>query len=123
MTQNELETFSNEELVEKFAEMSVAQDRAMLYEKQATVNELYWEMKAVDDELRKRGREARLALLRLYEHPVRNVRLNVAKCTLAVAPVAARRVIEEIARSGVMPEAADARGCLRNLDNGVFKPT
>jgi hypothetical protein len=123
MTKNKLETLSIDELVEQFASICVAQDHAMLYEKQATVNKLYWEMKAVDFELRRRGQGARLALVRLYEHPIRNVRLNVAKSTLAVAPVAARQVIEEIARSGVMPEAADARGCLRSLDTGVFKPT
>jgi predicted GNAT family acetyltransferase len=122
MTQQRLEILSTGALVDQFAEICIAQDRALLYENISTINKLVWQMKAVDDELRKRGREARLVLLKLYDHPNMQVRLHAAKCSLAVAPAAARHVIEAIARSGRMPQAADARGTLRNLKEGVFKP-
>lgn len=79
-------------------------------------------MMAIDKELRKRGRDARLALLKLYHHPNMQVRLWAATLTLAVAPIEAREVIDAIARSGRMPQAAEARGTLRNLDTGFYKP-
>ncbi len=122
MTQQPLEVLSTSDLVDRFAEICVAQDRARLHENVPTMTKLVWQMKAIDDELRKRGREARLALCKLYDHPNMQVRLQAARLTLAVAPAAARQVVDAIARSGRMPQAAEARGTLRNLDNGVFKP-
>lgn len=122
MSHKALEDSTIDDLVAQFAEICVAQDRALINSKITTFNKLYKQMDAVDKELRKRGLQARLALRKLYEHPNQQVRLQTAKCTLAVAPTEARRVIEAIAKSGWMPQAADARGSLRNLDEGVFKP-
>jgi hypothetical protein len=85
-------------------------------------NSLYRQMDATEKELRGRGREARLALLRLYDHPNMQVRLNAAKRTLGVAPEAARKVIQEIYDSKWYPQAGDAGMTLSNLDRGVFKP-
>ncbi|MGH6838401.1 MAG: DUF2019 domain-containing protein [Methylocella sp.] len=79
-------------------------------------------MDAVDNELRARGLEARLALLRLYDHPNIEVRLKAATRTLAIAPIAARRVIEAIKASQQFPQAGDAGMTLRYLDEGIFKP-
>lgn len=123
MTRGPLEIAPTGALIDRFAEACVAQDRALVYSKIAVFNKAYWEMKAVDLELRERGRDARLALCKLYDHPNMQVRLQAATLTLAVAPVEARQVINAIARSGRMPQAADARGTLRELDAGVFKPS
>ena len=79
-------------------------------------------MDDINTELKRRGSQARLALTRLYDHPDIQVRLQAAKSTRAVAPVEARRVIEAIARSSRMPQAADARGSLRNMDEGLIRP-
>jgi hypothetical protein len=79
-------------------------------------------MDATEKELRRRGREARLALLRLYDHPNMQVRLNAAKRTLGIAPDAARRVLQAISDSKWQPQAMDAGMSLWNLDRGVFKP-
>jgi hypothetical protein len=57
-------------------------------------NRLFDQMHAVDIELRARGLAARLALLRLFDHPNMQVRLQAAKWSLGVAPDAARQVIE-----------------------------
>jgi hypothetical protein len=46
-----------------------------------------------------------------------------AKLTLAVAPAAARQMLESIQNSDEQPQAMDAGMCLWNLDRGVFKPT
>jgi len=79
-------------------------------------------MDATEKEIRTRGREARLALLRLYDHPNMQVRLDAAKRTLGVAPVEARKAIQAIYDSKWYPQAGDAGMTLVNLDNGVFKP-
>lgn len=50
------------------------------------------------------------------------VRLQAAKRMLAVAPEAARHVIEEIKKSQWFPQAGEAGMTLRNLAAGVFKP-
>jgi hypothetical protein len=45
-------------------------------------------MDDVDQELRRRGLKARLALLKLFDHSNMQVRLEAAKCSLGVAPEA-----------------------------------
>lgn len=120
-----LKSFENstvDELVAQFAEACVAQDRALANSKITVFNKLYKQMDSAQKELRKRGRDARLKLLRLCEHPNPQVRLQAARFTLGIAPVEARQTIEAIAKSGWMPQAGDARGTLRSLDEGVFKP-
>jgi Domain of unknown function (DUF2019) len=54
-----------DELVKRFAELGIAQDNAELYGEIPKYNRLFKEMEAVDQELRARGRVARLALLRV----------------------------------------------------------
>lgn len=122
MKQKSFEELTVEDLVGKFAEACTEQDRALTYSKIAMFKKLYGQMTAVDKELRRRGRDARLALRKLYAHPNYQVRLQAARLTLGVAPTEARQTIEAIARSGRMPQAGDARGTLRNLDDGFFKP-
>ena len=111
-----------DELVEHFAKIGVAQDQALLYSEIGKFNQLYWQMKSVDTELRARGEGARRALLRLYNHPNMQVRLQAAKRTLAVAPQVARQAIESISQSNWFPQAGEAGMTLSNLDSGVFKP-
>jgi hypothetical protein len=117
-----LEKLTVDQLVERFAEIGVAQDQALLYDEIGKFNRLFDQMHAVDIELRARGHAARLALLRLFAHPNMQVRLEAAKWSLGVAPEAARQVIEEIKNSHSFPQAMDAGMTLRNLEAGVFKP-
>lgn len=122
MIESRLEYLTLHELVALFADNGIKQDKAILNERIAEFPELFAQMKAIDRELRRRGRDARLALCRLYDHPNRQVRLQAARLTLGVAPAKARRVIEAIAQSNWMPQAGDAGMTLLNLDEGVFKP-
>lgn len=73
-------------------------------------------MEEVDKELRRRGPEATLALVQLFDHPNMQVRLQAAKWSLGVAPEAARQVIESISESNWFPQAGDAGMTLSNRD-------
>ena len=123
MKREALASLSTDDLVQQFADACVGQDKAIMSERLATFKKFHAQMKTADQELRRRGRDARLALLTLYDHPNMQVRLQAATFTVALAPDAARQLLHAIARSNWMPQAADARGALRNLDEGVFKPT
>ena len=117
-----LEKLTVDQLVERFAEIGVEQDEALLYDEHKKFNRLFSKMDDVDQELRRRGLQARRALLKLFDHPNMQVRLEAAKWSSGVAPEAARRVIEEIKKSQWFPQAMDAGMTLRNLDLGIFKP-
>jgi hypothetical protein len=124
-----LKAMTVDQLVERFAEIGVAQDKS-LEEGEDWIdgnvnhefNRLFAQMREIDTELRLRGLDARLALQQLYRHPNIQVRLHAAKCTLGVAPDAARQVIQTIADSRWPPQAMDAGMTLVNLDKGRFKP-
>jgi hypothetical protein len=118
-----LKDLTTEELVKLFAENCIEQDQAIFKEEVSKFKKIFGVMFDIEKELKDRGPEARLKLLKLYDHPNIHVRLQAAGATLAVAPVEARRLIEAISNSGWMPQAADAKGTLRNLDSGFFKPS
>ncbi|HLY57584.1 MAG TPA: DUF2019 domain-containing protein [Stellaceae bacterium] len=118
-----LAELSIDELVGRFAEIGVAQDHVLLHEPISKFKPLYKQMESIENELRTRGRDARLALCRLYDHRNMQVRVIAAKATLAVAPEKAREALEAISKSNWYPQAGDAGMCLWNLDRGVFKPT
>jgi hypothetical protein len=117
-----LQELTINELVGRFVDLGIAQDKAELYGEISKYNRFFKEMTAVDEELRARGREARLALLTLYDHPNMQVRVKAAIKTLGVAPEAARKVLEAIRASKWQPQAMDAGMILRGLDDGEYKP-
>jgi Domain of unknown function (DUF2019) len=112
-----------QELVELFIAIALEQDGAITTDDIAKFNRLFEQMEAVKLELKNRTGDQRRALLRLYQHPNTHVRLKAAKATLAVAPQAARRILQAIRESGEFIHAGDAGMTLRNLDQGIFKPT
>jgi hypothetical protein len=122
MKRVKLQELTINELVGRFADLGIAQDKAELYGEISKYNRLFKEMTAVDEELGARGREARLALLTLYDHPNMQVRVKAAIKTLGVAPEAARKVLEAIRASKWQPQAMDAGMILRGLDDGEYKP-
>jgi hypothetical protein len=110
-------------LVELFAQIVVAQDRALLGRERAKFNRLYQQMEDVANELKTREGDQRRLLVELFNFPNMQVRVQAAKLTLAVAPVEARKQLEAIAATHWFPQAGDAGMCLDNLDAGRFKPT
>jgi predicted restriction endonuclease len=123
MTSVDLRRMTVNQLVERFTEIALAQDEALLMDEIAKFNRLFDQMEAVKAELKGRDGDQRRMLLRLYNHRNIQVRLKAAKATLAVAPEAARRVIQQIADSREYPQAGDAGMTLVNLDRGIFRPT
>lgn len=123
MKRTSLTEMTVEQLVERFANICVEQDRALLRREISNFNRLYHLMSDVRAELKARTGDQRRALLALYEHPNAQVRLAAAKSTLAVAPAAAREMLQSIADSNKFPQAGDAGMSLVNLERGIFKPT
>src|SRR5688572_21697438 len=123
MTRIRLHDMTVEKLVERFVSLALAQDEALLMDEFGKFNKLFFEMQAVNQELKRRDGDQRRALLRLYDHPNAQVRLKAAKTTFAVAPTAARQMLEKVAASKEFPQAGEAGMSLWNLDEGVYKPT
>ncbi|WP_244500094.1 DUF2019 domain-containing protein [Methyloceanibacter superfactus] len=112
-----------DQLVERFIEICLGQDEALLDDDLAKFRRLFEQMRAVLDELKSRPDDQRTALIALYEHPNIQVRLKAAKNTLAVAPAEAQEVLEAIKASQWYPQAMEAGMCLRNLESGLFEPS
>ncbi|HEV8015191.1 MAG TPA: DUF2019 domain-containing protein [Stellaceae bacterium] len=129
----DLKSMSLNELVDYFADTAVAEEEAILGmttdmddpTRPAAVqrnHELYDELVRIDAELRSRGRAARLALMKLYDHPNAQVNLQAAYYTLGVMPAAARERIKVIADSEWPPQYWQARSIISALESGNFKP-
>ena len=123
MKRADLTQMSVEELVLRFTAIALDQDEAILMDDNAKFRRLYWQMDAVENELKAREGDRRRALLPLYEHSNLQVRLKAAVATLAVEPEAARRELQAISDSRAYPHAGDAGMTLVALDRGIFKPT
>src|SRR5690349_5962501 len=108
MRRPKLSLLSVEQLVERFAELAVDQDVALLSNAIREVNKLYTKIDDVRRELKSRPGDQRSALMSLYDHKNMQVRLKAAKATFPIAPAAARSQLEAIAASRWMPQAGDA---------------
>lgn len=116
-----LTELSDIELVKLFEDIAIGQFEADELGDTRKINRLYDRKELVEAELKLRPGDHRRVLMTLYDHPNVQVRLNAAKSTLAVAPVAARQLIQAIADSKEYPQAGDAGMCLWTLDEGIFK--
>jgi hypothetical protein len=119
----EIKQMTVEQLIREFATIALDQDQAISFDDNTRFNLLYDRMGVVEKELKSRVGDQRRALLHLYDHPNAQVRLTAARATLAVAPEAARRLLQSIADSKVGPQAGDAGMSLYNLGRGIYKPT
>lgn len=122
MTSITLTKMTVAQLVARFADIAIAQDEALLANEIERFNRLFQNMQAIVQELKARPGDQRRALVSLYAHTNMQVRLKAAKNSLAVAPAAARQLLEEISASQWQPQAGEAGMSLWNLDRGVFKP-
>jgi hypothetical protein len=122
MTKADLSVISTDDLVQRFAEITRAQDKAILAADYSKYNRLFKDMICVADELRRRPGDQRRALVPLYEFPNMQVRLKAAIHTLAVTPAEARAQLQAIAEAHWFPQTADAAGMLRALDEGRYVP-
>jgi len=123
MTKPNLQEVPVDDLVQRFRDLALAQDEALLRGEQAKVNRLFWQLEAVEEELKSRPGDRRSALLRLYDHSNAQVRVKAIKATLAVAPEEGRRALEALANSKEYPASGEAGMSVWALDQGIFKPT
>ena len=123
MKRIKLENMTVDQLVERFTAIGIDQDKALLRRQHGKFNRLFDEMVAIEDELKARGGDQGRELLRLYDHPNAQVRLNAVKATLAVAPELAHQILRAMADSRKYPDAGDAGMTLFALERGIFKPT
>ncbi len=122
MMQSNIQELTVEELVKRFAEIGVEEDQALRSDDLRRYKRSALQMRAIDEELKRRPGDQRRSLLTLYDHPNFQVRLMAAKLTLAVAPEAARRMLETIRDRRHQPQSGDAGMCLWTLDEGIFVP-
>jgi hypothetical protein len=111
-----------EALVDRFAALASQQGIELDSDDIAEVNRIYQRLKDIAEELKVRPGDQRRELLRLYDHPNLQVRLKAVKATLAVAPDAARQMLQAIAESHEQPQAGEAGMSIWALDEGIFKP-
>jgi hypothetical protein len=123
MSAERLQDLSVNGLIDRFVEIGIAQDEALLADDIKGFNKLFDQMQEIVQELRRREGDQRHALLQLYEHPNMQVRLKAIINTLAIAPEAGRTALEAVANSRHFPQAGDAGMSLFSLDEGIFKPT
>ncbi len=111
--------FSDQKLVERFAEIAAQAGEAVVNWLPASkkTDQLF----AVKRALRSRGGDARLRLAVLLESPDRFVRYYAAKELYGLLPNQCRPIIEANTRE-FDAIAGDARGFLRAIDEGTYKP-
>ena len=122
MTGQSLDKLSDDELVAGFAMVAKERGLAVLDCDASRANRAFARMNAIEGVFRARGPESRLRLADLLDDKDRLVRYYSAKRLLGVVPELARPVIEDNAKFWFDPIAADARGTLRMLDSGEYKP-
>lgn len=121
MTSNYMK-LAEAEPIRKFAALAKQSGTAIMDGEVGLANRSLVRMWVIEDVLRARGRPARLALVPLLSDQDRMVRYYAAQHLLGIVPERARPVIEENAKFWFDPIAADARGTLRMIDSGEYKP-
>jgi Domain of unknown function (DUF2019) len=117
-----LDQLTVSELVQRFVSLTLAQYEARFPSQTAKYNRLYHEMRDVRDELKRREGDQRRALLPLINHENAQVRLMAASSLLTIFPGRAKRALESVRDSRIVPPAANAEGLLDGLENGSFVP-
>ena len=110
------------QLVQEFFALTMAQYRANLVDDIPKFTRLYRRMELLEQELKRRPGDQRRALLPLCDHENAHVRLRAAIAILALAPEKARETFQIISDRREFPDAADAYGMLRALDQGTYVP-
>jgi len=117
-----LTQLSTDTLISRFSDIAKERGAAVLDLNSRRANIFYDQMLAIDNELRARGREVRLRLVPLLRDPDRFVRFYAAEKLLGLVPSESRAVMEWNAKYQADSIAANARGFLRALDAGTYKP-
>jgi hypothetical protein len=115
-----LQDMALDQLVKRFVDIALAEYDAREREDTAKYKRLFDQMTDLMAEFLIRPVQQRRALIALYEHPNPQVRYRAALITHDLAPQAARRVWEIISERNEYPQAVNARGMIRSLDEGPY---
>jgi hypothetical protein len=122
MRKTPLAKMTTDELLARFVELVVKQGEALEMLETAAFNRLYPKVAAIVEELENRPCNQRRALLRLYNHANTQVRLTAAQYTSKLAPEAAMRVLEDIVKAKIFPQALHAGMSLAILRGELLGP-
>src|SRR3954447_25978648 len=117
-----LDQLTVSELVQRFLSLTLAQYEARFPSQAAKYNQFYGEMRNVRDELKRREGDQRRALLPFINHENAQVRLMAASSLLTIAPDRAKRALESVRDSGIVPPSVNAQVLLDGLEDGSFVP-
>ena len=117
-----LEQLAVADLVERFLSTTLAQYEADLRMENSKYNRLYRHMNEIRDELKRREGDQRRALLPFINHPNAQVRLMAASSLLTIVPDRAKKALETVRESGIVPQSVNAALLLRGLEDGSFVP-
>jgi hypothetical protein len=122
MRRLQLDTCSDDDLIDRFVIAAKAMGVAVQEADVRQANRMYHLMRAIDLLLRSRGKAARLKLSPLLEHKDRFVQYYAARKLLGLLPDHARAVLEWNHKYWFDAIAGDAGMTLHNLDTGFYKP-
>jgi hypothetical protein len=105
---------STDELVDLFAKNGIEQYSVLRNHEVSKFRKIFDVMAEIYAELKERGPQALLALTKLYDYPNVQVQVQAALLTVEVSPDGARPVLEAIAKTRRMPQAANARSKLQS---------
>ncbi|RTL49760.1 MAG: DUF2019 domain-containing protein [Bradyrhizobiaceae bacterium] len=115
-----LSTLNVQQLIERFVELSLQEDRAVNAADISEINAVVSKIYEIGKELETRDGDQRLVLARLLQSQNLRVRFNAAKALFSLMPTEARRQIEAIAASKRYPIAGNA-GTFLFLRDESFK--
>ena len=110
------------ELVQRFLSLTLGQYDAERRSEISKYNRLYGHMNDIKDELKRREGDQRRALLPFINHENAQVRLMAASSLLTIFPDRAKRALESVRDSGIVPPSVNAQFLLDGLENGSFVP-
>jgi hypothetical protein len=110
------------DLVQRFLSTTLAQYEAELRSETGKYNRLYRDMSEIERELKNRAGDQRRALLPFLNHANVQVRLMAAGSLLAIVPVRAKKALETVRDSRIVPQSVSAGLLLDGIENGSFAP-
>jgi hypothetical protein len=110
------------ELVQGFLSLTLGQYDAERRSEISKYNRLYREMWTIRDELKRREGDQRRALLPFINHENAQVRLMAASSLLTIVPDRAKKALETVRDSRIVPQSVNAGFLLDGLEDGSFVP-
>jgi hypothetical protein len=117
-----LEQLTVPDLVQCFLSTTHAQYEAELRSETGKYNRLYRHMREIEDELKNREGDQRRALLPFLNHANVQVRLMAAGSLLAIVPARAKKALETVRDSRIVPQSVSAGFLLDGTEDGSFVP-